>query len=71
MKILIRLIFSLIILLSYSSKALSQDPPSEIVNHGAFSTMMIAAPDIAKYLETVLEGSLPRGSFSKKLKSVP
>ena len=55
MKILIRLIFSLIILLSYSSKALSQDPPSEIVNHGAFSTMMIAAPDIAKYLETVKE----------------
>ena len=55
MKILIRLIFSLIILLSYSSKALSQEPPSEIVNHGAFSTMMIAAPDIAKYLETVKE----------------
>ena len=55
MKIFTKLVFNLIILLSYSSAPMAQDQPSEIVNHGAFSTMMIAAPDIAKYLKTVKE----------------
>ncbi len=53
MKVASKLIFSFIFLLSYSSSATSQDQPTETVNHGAFSTMMIAAPNVAKYLETV------------------
>ena len=55
MKVASKLIFNFIILLFYSSSATSQDQPTETVNHGAFSTMIIAAPNVAKYLETVKE----------------
>ena len=55
MKIHSRILFRLIVLLSYSSIANSQDQLTSAVNHGAFSTMMLAAPNVAKYLETVKE----------------
>ena len=55
MKVASKLIFNFIILLFYSSSATSQDQPTETVNHGAFSTMMIAAPNVAKYLDKVKE----------------
>ena len=53
MKVVANLIFSFIILSSYSSVASSQDKPADTANHGSFSTMMIAAPNVAKYLEIV------------------
>ena len=54
MKTLMKLIFSLAFLFPFSS-AIADNHPSETVNHGAFNTMMVAAPNVEKYIELLKE----------------
>ena len=58
MKPFITFFFSLVFLFPVSS-AVADNHPSEMVNHGAFSTLMVAARDVDKYVDTMKKNLEP------------